>query len=147
VNVHTAMHIANEAHAGQRRADGLPYITHPAWVAGKVSQCGVDFEVCAWLHDVIEDTDLTMRDLRAGGISGTQSAALVLLTHWDAVPYMAYIQKIARARNGLPGGHIAYWVKRADIAHNMGTLNHVPDERRRERMRTKYTHALACLGG
>lgn len=70
---------AGEAHAGQLRngSGGLPYIEHPRMVAATLAERGYPDEVlaAALLHDVVEDSDTTVDDLR--GEFGDEIAALV----------------------------------------------------------------------
>ncbi len=101
--------IAEGAHAGQVDKAGRPYINHPAHVAAAVE--GDRVKAVAWLHDVVEDTPMTFDDLRAAGIDGEVIAALELLTHDKAVPYMDYVAAIK-------GNGLARMVKLADLAHN-----------------------------
>jgi len=61
-----AARVAKKAHFGQKRYDGEPYINHPMRVAGTVTLCeqsNANMVAAAWLHDVIEDTDVTIDDL------------------------------------------------------------------------------------
>ncbi len=63
-----AFKVANEAHQGMRRQSGEPYIFHPLEVALVcVNEIGLGTKsiVCALLHDVVEDTDYTLEDIRA----------------------------------------------------------------------------------
>ena len=57
---------ANKAHAGQKRKSGEPYIVHPISVANILVSLGMDTEsvVAALLHDVVEDTPVTLEDIR-----------------------------------------------------------------------------------
>lgn len=65
VLIEAARLLATEAHAGVFRADGQPYITHPAAVVRWLAARGASPEVLAtaWLHDTVEDTHLTLDDL------------------------------------------------------------------------------------
>ena len=73
-----ALKLAYAAHAGQVDKAGMPYIFHPYEVALQVQ---AEEEVCAaLLHDVVEDTDWTMEDLRAAGFPETVLEAVQLLT-------------------------------------------------------------------
>jgi len=67
--VHQAISVAATAHRTQtRKASGLPYISHPAAVASILVQAGVsdpNMIAAAWLHDVVEDTDVTLEDIAA----------------------------------------------------------------------------------
>ena len=50
--------------------------------------------VCALLHDVVEDTDITLSDLTDMGYPAEVTEVLALLTHAPEVPYMEYVAKI-----------------------------------------------------
>ena len=62
-----AYELASEAHKDQRRYSGEPYIMHPVAVARILFDLGMDYQsiIAAILHDTVEDTDLTLDDLRA----------------------------------------------------------------------------------
>lgn len=61
-----AYNFANKAHNGQFRKSGLPYILHPISVAYILVDLGMDTQsvVAALLHDIVEDTDVTMMDVK-----------------------------------------------------------------------------------
>ena len=100
-----ALKLAYAAHAGQVDKAGMPYIFHPYEVALQVQ---TEEEVCAaLLHDVVEDTDWTMGDLRAAGFPETVLEAVQLLTHDPAVPYLDYVRALCE-------NPIAMAVKRAE---------------------------------
>ena len=77
--VRAAFEKASEAHAGQVRngSGGLPYIEHPTAVAARLEQFGYGEQVvaAALLHDVVEDSETTVEDLR--GEFGDRVAGLV----------------------------------------------------------------------
>ena len=75
------------------------------------------------LHDVAEDSDCTIEDLKKEGFSADTIEALRLLTHEKSVPYMDYIA-------ALKGNSVARKVKLADLAHNsdIGRLAIVTDK-------------------
>ena len=79
--------------------------------------------LAALLHDVAEDSDCTIEDLKKEGFSADTIEALRLLTHEKSVPYMDYIA-------ALKGNPIARKVKLADLAHNsdIGRLVIVTDK-------------------
>ena len=104
-----AILFAFDAHRGQYDKSGLPYIAHPLHVAESMET--EDECVVALLHDVLEDTDITVEDLTRIGISDRQIAALKLLCHDDSVPYLEYVQSIRVDQ-------IARKVKLADLHHN-----------------------------
>ena len=103
-----AMRIACEAHQGQTDHNGIPYIFHPIHLAETMDDeisCTV-----ALLHDVVEDTSVTMGEL-CKEFPQAVIEPLRLLTHNDDTPYFDYV----RAIKGHP---IAKKVKLADLAHN-----------------------------
>ena len=116
-----AMKLAYKAHEGQVDRSGVPYIFHPIHLA---EQMETEDEICtALLHDVAEDSDCTIEDLKKEGFSADTIEALRLLTHEKSVPYMDYIA-------ALKGNPIARKVKLADLAHNsdIGRLAIVTDK-------------------
>ena len=88
-----AMRLAYRAHHGQMDLGGVPYIFHPYHLA---EQMHSEETVCAaLLHDVLEDTPLTVEDLEREGFSPAVIQAVVHLTHDPAVPYETYVQKLS----------------------------------------------------
>ena len=106
-----AMNIAYDAHHGQKDKSGVPYIYHPIHLAEQMQN--EDECIVALLHDVVEDTDVTM-DYLATEFSDDIIQALKLLTHDDSVEYMDYIKN-------LKGNHLARKVKIKDLEHNSDT--------------------------
>jgi len=104
-----ALRLCFEAHKDQVDKSGIPYVFHPFHVAEQM----VDEEcvIVALLHDVVEDTNYTLGDLREMGFSEAVLEALALMTHEANVPYMDYIAK-------LKTNPIACDVKHADLRHN-----------------------------
>ena len=131
-----ALKLCFEAHKGQVDKSGMPYVFHPFHLAEQM----VDepTTVVALLHDLIEDTEYTLADLRQMGFSGEVIAAIALMTHADGVPYMEYVAQIK-------ANPIAKAVKLADLKHNsdLSRLDTVTpkDEARAE----KYKTAIALL--
>lgn len=131
-----AMKIAFDVHREQVDKSGLPYVFHPFHLAEQMQD---ELTVCtALLHDVIEDTPMTLKELAEAGFPQEVLDALALLTHDDAVPYMDYVQKIAE-------NSIAKAVKLADLAHNsdLSRLDTV-DDYALTRVQ-KYRDAIAFL--
>ncbi len=131
-----AMRIAFDAHKEQTDKTGLPYIYHPIHLAEQMTD---EVTTCvALLHDVVEDTDLTFEDLEAYGFPSEVIAAMRLLTHDDAVPYMDYVKEIAK-------NPIAKAVKLADLVHNsdLSRLDTI-DEKALKRAE-KYKQAMGIL--
>lgn len=131
-----ALRLCFDAHREQVDKTGLPYVFHPFHLAEQMKD---EYStVCALLHDVVEDTDYTLEDLRAMGFPHEVVDALALLTHDPAVPYMDYVKVIAT-------NPIARKVKMADLRHNsdLSRLD-VVDECALAR-NEKYRRALAYL--
>ena len=79
MTIEETLQIALDAHKGQKDLDGKPAILHPIAVGLMGSN---DAEIKAgFLHDVVEDSDLTIDDLRRKGVDEDVLAALELLTH------------------------------------------------------------------
>src|SRR5947209_1708538 len=77
--IEKALQIAAQAHAGQKDKEGLPYILHPLRVLAGVQ--AEEAQIVAVLHDVVEDTPVTLDDLRRAGFSDTVLAAVQCVTH------------------------------------------------------------------
>jgi (p)ppGpp synthase/HD superfamily hydrolase len=141
--VQKAFDFANEAHKGVRRRSGEPYILHPIAVAKiVVSNIGLGYKsiVAALLHDVVEDTAVTMGEL-AKELPAELIDILKLLTHDDDVEYFTYV----RAIKNHP---IAKKVKLADIAHNSDQSRCVGSGLTEEQLaywKQKYQKALEIL--
>lgn len=105
-----AIAIALTAHAGQVDKVGAPYILHPLRLMLRVST--TDEQIVAVLHDVVEDSTVTLADLRNEGFSPVIIAALDCLTHRAEVDYAAYVAHLSE-------NPLARRVKLADLADNM----------------------------
>ena len=133
-----AMRIAYSAHHGQADYNGIPYIFHPIHLAEQMED---EISCCAaLLHDVVEDTAVTMEDL-SREFPEEVMAVLRLLTHEEGVPYFDYVRKIK-------ANPIAVKIKLADIAHNCDQTRCVGSGLSEERLaywRDKYSKARAIL--
>lgn len=131
-----AMQIAYRAHHGQVDKSQIPYIYHPIHLAEQMTD---EYTTCvALLHDVVEDTDVTLEAL-AKDFPAEIVDAIGLMTHDPAIPYLEYVRQI---------GHnpIARQVKLADLKHNMDiTRIDMPDEKALFRINDKYKKALQIL--
>ena len=115
-----ALQIATKAHAGQQDRDGEPAIFHPLTV-GLMGHTDEE-RTAGFLHDVVEDTDLTFDDLLIAGIPNSIITALRLLTHEKGTDYYDYIQRIINSKNP-----IALQVKYNDLQHNYARGKAYPD--------------------
>ncbi|MCU7554762.1 bifunctional GTP diphosphokinase/guanosine-3',5'-bis pyrophosphate 3'-pyrophosphohydrolase [Alteromonas sp. ASW11-19] len=145
--VQEAFVLAHEAHDGQMRSSGDPYITHPVAVAGILADMHLDHEtlMAALLHDVIEDTHYSQEDLAASfgdtvaelveGVSKLEKIAFNSKQEAQAENFrkmmMAMVQDIR-----------VILIKLADRTHNMRTLGALrPDKRRRIALETLEIYA------
>lgn len=129
--VKRAQQIATEAQSGQfRRGGQIPYIKHPEDVASRVGS-GDDEQAVAWLHDVIEDCNVTAEDLLAQGIPSHCVDAVVLMTKTEGVEYEAYLERIR-------SNPLATRVKIADMISNLA-------DNPTNRQLKKYAKGLARL--
>ena len=135
--VQKAYVVAREAHEGQFRSSGEPYITHPVEVTQILASMKLDHEtlMAALMHDVIEDTDFSQQDLAE--IFGETVAELVegvskldKLSFKDKKEFQAenYRKMIMAMTQDIR----VILIKLADRTHNMRTLGALrPDKRRR----------------
>ena len=101
--------IAVKAHWGQVDKAGVPYIEHPRTVASFVES--EDEKIVAMLHDVVEDTGVTLEDIRES--FGEEIAEAVdHVTHQKGEDYMDYVRRAKENR-------LSKVVKLADLKHNM----------------------------
>ncbi|UYF99906.1 MULTISPECIES: RelA/SpoT family protein [unclassified Halomonas] len=135
--VKRAFYYAEQAHDGQRRRSGEPYVTHPLAVANILANMHMDHQslMAAMLHDVIEDTGVSKKAL--GEQFGQPVAELV-----DGVSKLTQItfedKAVAQAENfqkmvlAMSRDIRVIIVKLADRLHNMRTLGALrPDKKRR----------------
>lgn len=106
-----ALRIATAAHAGQLDRDGYPVILHPLTV-GLMGHTDEE-KIAGFLHDVVEDSDITFDDLLKEGIPTGIVNAVRLLTHEKGTDYFEYVQRIIDS-----GNPIALQVKYNDLQHN-----------------------------
>ncbi len=129
-----ALEIACKAHEGQFDKAGKPYIQHPVRVA---LYCETEDEkIVALLHDVIEDTSVTISDLRAEGFSEKILDAIEHLTKIEGENYQDFIQRVAE-------NNLATKVKIQDLTDNMD-LSRLGDVKVHWKMET-YKQALSFL--
>ncbi|MFQ3568508.1 MAG: GTP pyrophosphokinase [Aggregatilineales bacterium] len=108
--IEDAILLATQAHRGQRDRGGAPYIYHPLRLMLAVETEAERF--VAILHDVVEDSDLSLEDLRAHGYDEAIVEAVDCLTRREGEPYQAMIERIKN-------NPLARRVKLADLADNM----------------------------
>lgn len=130
--------VATVAHEGQTDKAGEPYIEHPKRIASLRSLTERQ-RVLAWLHDVLEDTNVT-RDFIARQFGESVLEDLEALTHRPHEPYLDYLDRVLAASSD------AIVVKLLDIADNADPrrLERL-DEATRQRLSAKYEKAINHL--
>jgi ADP-ribosylglycohydrolase len=133
-----AIALATAAHAGQTDKLGIDYIQHPLGVMAKVH--GRDEKIVAVLHDVVEDTDVTLDDLRAQGFAEHIVRAVDAVTKRKGEPLAESMARVA-------ADPLAMTVKFADLAHNANPERQaeLPPETR-ARLTAKYQESARLLG-
>ena len=104
-----AYEIAKRAHLGQVDKAGEDYIKHPEKVASFVKTD--EEKTVAYLHDVIEDTELTLEDLYECGFSKEVIEAVDIITKKRGEDYQSYLNSVKKNK-------LARAVKLADLRHN-----------------------------
>nr|WP_208606794.1 GTP pyrophosphokinase [Paenibacillus polysaccharolyticus] len=110
LDIESAISVALQAHKGQLDKGGQPYILHPLAVMNRVES--MEEKIVAVLHDVIEDSEVTIEELRGLGFSEEILTAIQLLTRSTEDSYEEFIDKTIMNRT-------ARNVKIADIKENM----------------------------
>ena len=132
--------LAKQHHSGQKRSSGEPYIIHPIAVAKIVLDYGMDCPsvTAAILHDTVEDTDLTLDEIKAE--FGEETASLVDgLTKLGKVPLDIKDKEEQQAENvrkmllAMSEDIRVIIIKLADRLHNIRTLNFVAPQKRRDK--------------
>ena len=134
-----AMRLAYEAHNGQFDKNGVPYVFHPIHLAEQMENeitCTI-----ALLHDVVEDTEITLAEIREQ-FPPEVADAVELMTHSPDVDYFEYVRGIKANENAIK-------VKLADLAHNSDETRAKAgdpiDEKKRREMLSKYEKAKRIL--
>lgn len=138
---------AEQMHMGQKRASGEPYFTHPCAVAEILIDLGMDTPsvAAAFLHDVVEDTDATEKDIQR--IFGREIMSLVDgVTKLDKIHYNTHEEEDAENFRkifvAMANDVRVIIIKLADRLHNMRSLNFLSSERQ-HRM-AKETLEIYC---
>lgn len=134
-DIDSARALATAAHAGQVDKAGLPYITHPERVAGRLES--PEARVVGWLHDTVEDTAVTLKDIEAR--FGPETAASVdAVSRRSGEAWEDYLRRVK-------ADPVARQVKISDLIDN-SNLTRIPHVTLRDVERqAKYNRALREL--
>lgn len=145
--VQDAFVLAHEAHDGQMRSSGDPYITHPVAVASILADMHLDHEtlMAALLHDVIEDTHYSQDDL-AQAFGDTVAELVEGVSKLDKIAFSskqeAQAENFRKMMMAMVQDIRVILIKLADRTHNMRTLGSLrPDKRRRIALETLEIYA------
>jgi (p)ppGpp synthase/HD superfamily hydrolase len=108
-----ARRLAHAAHEGQTDKLGAPYVEHVEAVAAGLADFDLEIQIAGMLHDVVEDTDITVDELRSRGVSERSLAAIALVSR-NLHPDLDYAQGIEQITTSPD----ATLVKISDNAHN-----------------------------
>jgi len=128
--------LATQAHAGQVDKAGVSYILHPLRVMFRV-RSEVERTV-AILHDVVEDTSITLGDLREAGYSEEILEAVDHLTRREGETYRQFIERVRE-------DELARIVKLADLEDNMDPSRNPNPTEEISGLRTRYQRAYKVL--
>lgn len=134
-----ALLIAVLAHSGQEDKGQNSYIRHPLRVMEKMDS--EDEMICAVLHDVAEDTPITLNDLAALGLTTSQVKCIDALTKREGEEYQDRVERVANST-------VARKIKVADIRDNM-QLHRLKNKTLTEKdvvRQQNYINALVRLG-
>ena len=136
-NVSAAYRFAADAHKGQARRSGEPYILHPLAVAQKLADVGLDATsvIAALLHDVVEDTGVSLEQLEqsfgeevATLVDGVTKLGNIKLSEQQQLAQASNFQKLALAT---ARDIRVILIKLADRLHNMETIASLPIAKRK----------------
>lgn len=131
-----AIALAAVLHVGQVDLAGNPYIMHPMRVMTGVST--YDAMVVAALHDLIEDTDITLESLKELGFRKEIVEAVDAVSKRDGEEYMDYVARAAANPIGIQ-------VKLSDLKDNLAKTRKLPEDERSKKKIKKYKKAMAYI--
>ena len=131
-----AYEIAKKSHLGQVDKAGEDYIKHPEKVASFVKTD--EEKAVAYLHDVIEDTELTLEDLNKYDFSKEVLEAVDIITKKRGEDYQSYLNSVKKNK-------LARAVKLADLRHNSDLTRLIKVTEKDIKRKEKYQKAIDFL--
>ncbi|AUG53845.1 HD domain-containing protein [Thalassospira marina] len=131
---------AQRFHAGQVDKLGRPYIDHVSDVAKRASVHGREAEIVAWLHDIVEDTPVTLAEIEESFGKAIRSGVDGMTRRADEDYFDVYLPRLQQSA-------LARIVKLSDMQHNMAKLDglHAVNPQDAKRLAEKYARAMAFL--
>ena len=134
-DIEAAKALATKSHEGQTDKAGLPYITHPERVAIRLT--APEAQVVGWLHDTVEDTNITLQDI-ADRFGPETAAAVDAISRRNGEAWSDYIDRVA-------ANPVARQVKISDLIDN-SNLSRIPHVTMKDvKRQAKYNTALRKL--
>lgn len=134
-----AIDVATEAHLGQKRKSGEPYIVHPLSVAATLIDWGMDIDsvLAGVLHDTVEDTEMTLDKLEtlfgkdvAFLVDGVTKVSQARAGMQDLAEYLPQTKdNLSKLLIAVGQDVRVVIIKLADRLHNLQTLQHMPREK------------------
>ncbi len=137
--IRDAYEVAKQAHKDQRRKSGAPYIIHPVSVAIILAELEMDKEsiIAALLHDVVEDTNMTLDDVRERFGEGVANLVdgVTKLTRisWEGGKEEMQAENLRKMFLAMSQDIRVILIKLADRTHNMRTLQFMSPEKQKEK--------------
>ena len=136
-DVEAAKALATRAHSGQTDKAGLPYITHPERVAGRLDT--PEEPVVGWLHDTVEDTEVTLSTIESQ-FGPVTTAAVDAISRREGETWSEYLDRVQE-------NPVARAVKISDLIDN-SNLGRIPVVTMKDvKRQAKYNKALEKLVG
>jgi (p)ppGpp synthase/HD superfamily hydrolase len=135
-DLNKAIKIASDAHEGQTDKAGKPYILHPLRLLLKFTN--IDEMIVAVLHDVVEDSELTLEDLKINGFEDSVVNAVDCLTKRSGEEYSEFIKRVLL-------NELARKIKIEDIKDNLDLSRLSKIETNDLERISKYHNALKVL--
>ena len=134
----SAYEFSKDAHEGQKRKSGEPYIIHPIQVAGILVEMGMDTDtiIASLLHDVVEDTSIELSEVESR--FGKEVASLVDgVTKLGKIPLSTkeeqQAENIRKMLLAMSQDIRVVIIKLADRLHNLRTLDYVDEQKQRDK--------------
>jgi len=134
-----AVDVATEAHKGQKRKSGEPYIVHPIAVAATLIDWGMDIDsvIAGILHDTVEDTEITLENIEslfgkdvAFLVDGVTKVSQARAGMQDLAEYLPQTKdNLSKLLIAVGQDVRVLIIKLADRLHNLETLQHMPKDK------------------